>query len=86
LTVTILTAENCGFCEEAKRLLGKLAPEYGFTIELKDFNSDEGQALATEGMLMFPPGIVIDGRPFSYGRPSEKAIRRELAKLSVVAR
>ncbi len=29
---------------------------------------------------MFPPGIFIGGEPFSYGRPSEKKLRRELEK------
>ena len=26
----------------------------------------------------FPPGIFVDGEPFSYGRLSEKKLRREL--------
>lgn len=29
---------------------------------------------------MFPPGIFLDGEPFSYGRPSERKLRRELER------
>jgi len=31
-----------------------------------------------KGGLLFPPGILIDGEPFSYGRPSERKLRHEL--------
>ena len=27
----------------------------------------------------FPPGVLIDGEAFSYGRLSERKLRRELA-------
>ena len=39
------------------------------------------QRLATQGGLLFPPGILIDGEPFSYGRLSERKLRRELDRL-----
>ena len=35
------------------------------------------------GGVMFPPGIFIDGRAFAYGRPSERALRREIERLRV---
>ena len=31
-----------------------------------------------KGGLLFPPGVLIDGEPFSYGRLSERKLRREL--------
>jgi hypothetical protein len=43
-----------------------------------DMASPEGQRLAMQGGLLFPPGILIDGKPFSYGRLSERKLRREL--------
>ncbi len=30
--------------------------------------------------MLFPPGIFLDGEPFSYGRPSERKLRRELER------
>jgi glutaredoxin len=83
LTVTLLTAPNCASCEDAKRLLTRLAGEYGFSLHYKNFNSEEGEALAMKGMLLFPPGVVIDGDPVSYGRLSERAFRRELERRAV---
>lgn len=82
LDVVILTAENCQFCEEAKALLERLAREYPLWVVMVDLATPQGQALARDTGVMFPPGIFIEGQPFSYGRPSERKLRRELAKLT----
>lgn len=76
--VTLLTQENCAFCEQAKEVLGRLAIEYPISVSVLDLGTPEGQALGERGGVMFPPGIFIEGEPFSYGRPSEKKLRREL--------
>ena len=76
--VTLLTQENCAFCEQAKEILGRLSDEYPISVKELDLNSSEGQRLAWHGGVMFPPGIFIGEEPFSYGRPSERKLRREL--------
>jgi glutaredoxin len=78
--VTLLTEANCGFCEDAKKLLARLATDYRLNVRGLDLATDEGQALAQRGGIMFPPGIFLDGEPFSYGRPSERKLRRELER------
>jgi glutaredoxin len=78
MEVTLLTQEDCAYCEEAKEVLDRLSSEYGFEVKTLDLNSPEGQKLAWHGGVMFPPGIFIGDDPFSYGRPSEKKLRREL--------
>ncbi|MDQ3303650.1 MAG: glutaredoxin family protein [Actinomycetota bacterium] len=75
---TLLTRENCAFCDQAKETLDRLSSEYGISVSTLDLDSPEGQALARRGGVMFPPGIFIDGEPFSYGRLSERKLRREL--------
>src|SRR5438034_10975625 len=80
MNVLLLTQEHCGFCEQAKALLGRLSGEYGFSVATRDLDSPEGQALAMRGGVLFPPGIFIDGEPFSYGRPSERKLRREIER------
>ena len=82
MTVTVLGREDCSSCEQAKELLARLAPEYGLEVRVMDFNSPEGERLALSGGLMFPPGILIEGQPFSYGRLSEGKLRRELERRS----
>lgn len=76
MRVTLLTQEACGFCDEAKRILERLTPEYDLQLEVLELDSPKGQALAQQGGILFAPGIFIEGHAFSYGRPSERAIRR----------
>ncbi len=78
IDILLLTQENCGFCEQAKNILERLSREYWITITTLPMDSPEGQELATKGGLLFPPGILLDGEPFSYGRLSERKLRREL--------
>ena len=78
MEVTLLTQENCAFCDQAKDILDRLSGEYGLLVSTLDLGTPEGQALAERGGVMFPPGIFMGGEPFSYGRPSEKKLRREL--------
>jgi hypothetical protein len=74
----MLTRDQCGFCEQARDLLQELSREYQLAISTLDFDSPVGQALAFQSGMLFPPAIFLDGEPFSYGRPSERKLRREL--------
>jgi hypothetical protein len=78
LTILLLTQEHCGFCEQAKDILERLSREYWLAVSTLDMGSPKGQELAMDGGLLFPPGVLIDGVPFSYGRLSERKLRREL--------
>lgn len=80
LTLLLLTQEQCRFCAQAKEMLGRLAVEYSLTVTTLDISSPEGQALALQGAILFPPGIFFDTEPFSYGRPSERKLRREIER------
>lgn len=80
MDVLLLTQQQCAFCIQAKELLNRLAVEYGFSYSTLDVASPEGESLALQHGVLFPPGIFLDGKPFSYGRPSERKLRRELDK------
>ncbi|MGH8471519.1 MAG: glutaredoxin family protein, partial [Gammaproteobacteria bacterium] len=73
--VILLTQENCAFCDKAKEILDRLSGKYQISVRELDLNSSEGQRLAWQGGVMFPPGIFLDGEPFSYGRPSERKLK-----------
>lgn len=75
MEVLVLTQKNCIFCEQAKEVLGRLSTEYGFSVSVFDVASPEGEALAVRSGILFPPGILLDGEPISYGRPSERKLR-----------
>jgi glutaredoxin len=76
--VTVLTKSHCAFCEQAQELLQRLKGEYPLVIETVYIDSAAGEAMARRGGILFPPGIFLDGEPFSYGRVSERKLRREL--------
>lgn len=76
----MLTQENCAFCDEAKEVLDRLSADYPISVNTLDLATPEGQRLAWQGGVMFPPGILLSGEAFSYGRPSEKRLRREFER------
>ncbi len=80
MEVTLLTRQECAFCDQAKEILGQLSQEFSLAVSMVDMDSEEGQALAERGGVMFPPGIFLDGEAFSYGRPSERKLRKELER------
>lgn len=85
IQVVLLTREDCAFCEDARAILERLAGEVPLAVTSVDFDSEAGRRLALSGAMLFPPGIVIEGRPFCYGRPSERKLRRELAAIATSA-
>ena len=78
MNVLLLTQANCASCDQAKEILDRLSTEYGFSVATVELGSPEGQALAERGGILFPPGVLLDGEPFSYGRLSERKLRCEL--------
>ncbi len=78
--VTLLTTAHCSLCEQAKSVLQRLQNEGAVEVETVDLASPEGQRLAVVSGMAFPPALLLDGQPFSYGRLSERKLRRELAR------
>jgi len=78
--IVLLTQEGCASCRNAEALLARLAAEFPLTVSVMRFNTDEGQTLAEQAGIFFPPGILIDGEPFSQGAASERALRQEFAR------
>jgi glutaredoxin len=76
--VTLLTQPDCAFCEQAAGMLERLSRDYRLEVAELPLTSHEGRSLAERGGIMFPPGIFLDEEAFSYGRPSERRLRREL--------
>ncbi|HYR63024.1 MAG TPA: glutaredoxin family protein [Actinomycetota bacterium] len=76
--VTLLTKPDCGFCDQAQQTLDRLGREFDLTVEVVPLESEAGRALAAGSGMAFPPGVLLDGQPFSYGRLSERKLRRVL--------
>jgi len=80
IQVLLLTQESCTFCVQAKELFDRLSKEYDLTVAILDVQSPEGEELALRSGLLFPPGVFLDGKLFSSGRPSERKLRHELER------
>lgn len=78
--VTLLTRSDCSLCVHAKAVLSKVACDHDLVVEEVDLATPAGMATATEAGILFPPGVLLDGQPFSYGRLSERKLRRELTR------
>ncbi len=78
MVVTLLTKADCHFCGRAKEILERLANEIAFELRLVDLDGPLGQDLVAEHGVLFAPGVLIDGQLSSYGRPSERRLRRDL--------
>lgn len=78
--ITLLTQNDCGFCDHAKTVLDRLGTEYPLQITEIDLAGEDGQRLARHAGVLFAPGVLVDGAPFSFGRLSERKLRRALGK------
>jgi hypothetical protein len=76
--ITLLTAPSCRLCDDAKVVLDHIALDFDLTIESVPIDSARGGALMIEHQVIFPPGVLIENKPFSYGRLSERRLRRYL--------
>lgn len=74
----MLTKGDCDLCEQAKRVLARLEPEFALRVREVALESEEGRELATRAGAPFPPVVFVEGRPFSYGRLSERRLRKLL--------
>lgn len=83
--VTLLTAPDCSLCEHAKTVLGRVGADHPLRVEEIALDTEQGARLATRAGVLFAPGILLDGRPFTFGRLSEKALRRALTRRALTA-
>ncbi len=81
--VTLLTQRACTYCEHAKVVLARVGQDFDISIDEVSLQSDEGRSLASRHGVMFAPGVLLDGRAFSYGRLSERKLRKELSRFGV---
>jgi glutaredoxin len=80
--ITLLTQEDCAFCEHAKKVLARVGADHPVEVTEIGMASEQGRALAAQARVQFAPGVLVDGRPFSYGRLSERKLRRALGRLT----
>lgn len=80
--ITLLTQADCMFCEQAKQVLSEVGADHEFTVTEIGLDTDRGRELALSAGVMFAPGVLIDGKPFSYGRLSTRKLRKALSAIT----
>jgi hypothetical protein len=80
ITVTLLTRGDCKLCDHAKDVLETVARDHSLVVAEVDITTPAGIAQATDAGILFAPGVLVDGEPFSYGRLSERKLRRHLTR------
>lgn len=82
LTLTVVTAPGCHFCEDAQDAICLLAAE-GFRVQLDsvDAQSDQGLRLISQHRPAMNPLVLVDGQYFSAGRLPQRKLRSLLTKL-----
>lgn len=78
--VTLLTKSQCSLCDVAKATLDRVGRDFALTVEIVSVDSELGQRLAHAAGMAFPPAVLLDDQPFSYGRLSERKLRRHLQR------
>ncbi len=78
VSITVLTQPACAYCDQAKEILARLACNYAFEYGEIGLQTEEGRELAIKNGVMFAPGILIEGKLFSFGRLSEKKLKSKL--------
>lgn len=78
--ITLLMREACEFCYDAEEIISRLSGEFPLEVTTIDIDSEYGQESALREGILFPPGILIDTAGFSFGRLSEKKLRKELER------
>lgn len=79
--VTLLTAPACALCDQAKEVLERVGREKELEVEIVSIETGRGRQLMIDQQLAFPPGVLIEDEAFSFGRLSERRLRKRL-KLS----
>ena len=76
-SVTLYVTSDCHLCEEAERLLRRLAREMGFRLELVDISSDSA---LYERYCLAVPVLAADGETVLSAPLDERGVREALAR------
>jgi hypothetical protein len=80
--IILLTQGDCALCEHAKGVLARVGADHLLEVTEIGLASVQGRALAAQAGVLFAPGVLVDGRPFGYGRLSERRLRRVLGRMA----
>ncbi|WP_448059223.1 glutaredoxin [Cellulomonas hominis] len=85
VTVTVVHAPACHFCEDAEAGLAELAARFALDVRVVGIESPEGQRLVAVHRPAMNPLVLVDGEYFSSGRLPRKKLVKLLERRGVGA-
>lgn len=79
--LTLITAIDCHLCGRARNVARRLAAELNTELEEVEWESSKADVIRRDG-VPFPPALYAGDELLGYGRISENAIRRRLARVT----
>lgn len=77
--LTLITATDCHLCGHARSVARRLAAELNTELDEIAWESPAAEVVRRDG-VPFPPALYAGDELLGYGRISEGAVRRRLAK------
>lgn len=81
--ITVVHSPACHFCDDAQAVLTELADHFPLNVDLVSATSPLGARLVHEHRAPMYPLVLVDGQFFSFGRLSQKKLRRLLQRRAV---
>lgn len=85
MEILLVSVPGCHFCRDARGVLIEFASEFGFELREIDARSAEGGGVVELYRPAMWPVVLVDGRPFSFGRLPAIKLRRLLEHADMVA-
>jgi hypothetical protein len=80
VVITVVEAEACHLCEDAKSALAVLAKSYPITVHVLSIGDEPGRALMDHHRAPMSPLVLLDGQYFSSGRLPRRKLEKKLSK------
>ena len=82
MKIQFLTMPGCHACEEAKKVLDGVLPDFpAAELEIIDMTGEKGMELVRKHGIMASPGLIINGELFSTGGLEGRRLAEKLKSL-----
>ncbi|NKY38031.1 glutaredoxin [Cellulomonas septica] len=76
--ITVVQAQACHLCDDAKAVLAELAKDHPIVVDTVEAESDAGRELVARHRPPLAPLVLVDGVYFSAGRLPRRKLERTL--------
>lgn len=82
MKLQLLTSPGCHICEEVKKILEEIKPDFpALEVEEVDMTTPGGQAMIQKYSIFSSPGVIINGEFFSTGGVNKEKLIEKLKSI-----